>query len=106
MSATGGGDVIGNPKALCIDCLSYRPMPDAIENLEHYILNSGLIPMQVQKYLGIELTADSQENKQILHEISFEARPGKITGILGCENAALKSLVDLINGQRRYGHYS
>ena len=84
MAATAGTKdryQVRNPKALCIDCLSYRPLPDAVENLESYVLSSGIIPMKVQKYLGIDLTTQSLENKQVLHEISFEARPGKITGI-------------------------
>ena len=47
----GRGRVLSS-KVLCIDTVSYRPMPDAVENFENYVLSSGFIPLQLQKYLG------------------------------------------------------
>ena len=89
-------------KSLIIDNLSYRPLPDAFENIEQYLISK--IPISWQRYWQIDQPLN--ENTKVLHEISFEAKPGNILGILGGEVATRRSLVDLICGERRYGTYS
>ena len=89
-------------KTLCVENLAYRPLPDAFENIENYLVSK--IPLKWQKQLGVE--QPQNENTKVLHDVSFEAKAGKITGIIGGEVATRRTLVDLICGERWYGSFS
>ena len=65
-------------RILRVEGLSYRPSPDAVENIEQYCLSK--IPMYIQR--RFDIAQPMNENTKILHNITFEAKPGQITGFL------------------------
>ena len=66
--------------------LSYRPLPDAFEDLEQFII--AYTPAKAQDWFGI--AQPMNENTKILHDVSFEAEAGRVTGT---ETRLFKKLV-------------
>lgn len=83
---------------LCVDNLGFRPRPDAVENIDQYLLS--LLPRSLQnQYPSLKPTAIIET----LHNISFKARAGEITAILGTEKKVNRALIELIVRRKKYG---
>lgn len=62
--------------ALRVHDLNYRPLPDAFEDLEHFVLSNS--PAKLLEIAGIKQSTNSEN--MILHKVSFVADAGKVTG--------------------------
>jgi len=84
-----------NPITLNVENLSYKAVPDAIENFEEYLHSLLHFGKKIEKTQSYSL-----EN------ISFCAKPGEITGIVGSGRFTRKSILDILAGRRKYGNLS
>ena len=62
--------------ALRVHDLNYRPLPDAFEDLEHFLLSNT--PTKLLDIAGVKQSTNSEN--MILHKVSFVADAGKVTG--------------------------
>ena len=78
--------------SLKVENLNYRPVFEEFERLWISALDAA----------GIRHSMN--EHSKTLHSVSFVAEAGKITGIVGGEQATRRSLVDLIRFLKKQMH--
>lgn len=85
-------------KSLHVEKISYvYESADIYQRCSEFVLNN--IPTEIKRRFDDGNLASST----VIRDISFEAQPHAITGIIGGDRATSKSLIDILIGYRRYG---
>jgi len=94
-------DIDANVKTLSLECeISYKSSREVYDKVANFL--EDILPEDVRDHF-VERT---KERRTPLLDVSFVAKPGEITGIMGNDQTEMKAVIDIISRQRKYGMLS